>query len=247
MLEGLYSSAAGMAAQERRMDAVANDLANVSTTGYKRVRVAFRDLLYGNAPMRGAAPQVRTGAGAAASPIGRDFGQGSLDPTGRPLDVAIEGPGFFRVREPNGVVGLTRDGNFHIDPRGRLVTTSGAQVLPGIRVPAGTNVDEISIAADGTVSVGSRRLGRLDVVTVRSPDGLTALGDNLYAVSPASGPARRVSPATTALRQGMLESSNADIADAMVDMIEAQRSYSLAAKAIQTQDEMAGIANGVKQ
>lgn len=247
MLEGLYSSAAGMAAQQRHMDAVANDLANVNTTGYKKVRVAFRDLIYSAGPNRGAAPRTLLGSGSAASTIGRDFQQGSLNPTGRTLDAAIEGDGFFRVRQANGVVGLTRDGNFHIDPRGRLVNAQGAQVLPPMRFPAGTNEDDISIATDGTVSVGTARVGRLSVVTVRSNDGLTPLGSNLYGASAASGPARAANPALSPVRQGMLEQSNADVADAMVDMIDAQRSYALAARAISTQDQMASVANQVKQ
>ncbi|MFL5826694.1 MAG: flagellar hook-basal body protein [Thermoleophilaceae bacterium] len=246
MLEGLYSAAAGMAAQQRHMDATANDLANVNTTGYKRVRVAFRDLLYNTAAPRGAANRTQFGAGSAADTIGRDFGQGELGDTGKPLDFALEGPGFFRVRNANGVVGLTRDGGFHLDPSGRLVTAGGAQVLPGINIPAGTKTDDIQVGADGTVKIGTTVLGKLDVVTVQSPDGLTPLGGNLFAVSPQSGPARAASFPTTVVHQAMLESSNADVADAMVDMIDSQRSYTLASKAIQMQDEMAGIANQVK-
>jgi flagellar basal-body rod protein FlgG len=145
------------------------------------------------------------------------------------------------------VVGLTRDGNFHIDPRGRLVNSQGAQVLPAMTFPAGTNEDDIAIAADGTVTAGTQRVGRLSIVTVRSNDDLAALGSNLYGVSAASGPARVANPAASPVRQGMLEQLNADMADAMVDMIDAQRGYQLASRAISTQDQMAQIANGVKQ
>jgi flagellar basal-body rod protein FlgG len=246
MLEGLYSAAAGMAAQQQHMDAVANDLANVDTTGYKSLRTGFRDLLYTQAG-KAAGTRVDVGAGAAATQLGRSLEQGGLQNTGRMLDVAISGQGFFQVRRGNGSTALTRDGNFHLDSGGRLVNSSGARVLPAITVPAGTSEDQVSIASDGTVNVAGKQVGRIRLVTVRSPEGLTPSGSNLFTASAASGPVRAVAGNGTNLQQGYLEGSNVDMADAMVGMMDAQRGFEMASKAIQMQDEMAGIANGVKQ
>jgi flagellar basal-body rod protein FlgG len=245
MLEGLNSAAAGMAAQQQRMDAVANDLANANTTGYKHQRVGFRDLVYDQTG-RSSAEGVRTGAGAAAVDAGRAFGQGALQRTDRPLDVAIQGEGFLRVRLADGREALTRDGGLHIDGTRRLVTSSGSLVQPAITVPAGVAEDGVSIGADGTVLAGGRRIGRLDLVTVRSQQGLLAAGDNAFVTSAASGPVI-AAPRATTLSQGALEASNTDMSEAMVSMIESQRAYQLASKAITTADEMMGIANQVKR
>ena len=245
MLEGLNSAAAGMAAQQQRMDAVANDLANANTTGYKHQRVGFRDLVYDQAG-RSSAGGVRTGAGAAAVDAGRAFGQGSLQRTDRPLDVAIQGEGFLRVRLGDGREALTRDGGLHVDGRRQLVTSTGSLVQPAITVPEGVAEDEVSIAADGTVLAAGRRIGRLDLVTVRSQQGLLSAGDNAFVTTAASGPAV-AAPRATTLSQGALEASNTDMSEAMVSMIESQRAYQLASKAITTADEMMGIANQVKR
>jgi flagellar basal-body rod protein FlgG len=245
MLSGLNTAAAGMAAQQQRMDAVANDLANANTTGYKHQRVGFRDLVYDQTG-RSSAEGVRTGSGAAAVDAGRAFAQGVLQRTDRPLDVAIQGEGFLRVRLADGRDALTRDGGLHIDGARRLVTSTGALVQPAITIPEGTAEDQVSIGTDGTVLAAGRRVGRLDVVTVRSPQGLLSAGDNAFVTSPASG-AAIAAPRATTLSQGALESSNTDMAESMVAMIESQRAFQLASKAITTADEMMGIANGVKR
>lgn len=244
MLEGLYSAAAGMNAQQRRLDAIANDVANVSTTGYKRVRIGFRDLLY-QTPAQGAGAGVTTGNGAAADYIGRSFAEGALRRTDRSLDLAVAGPGFFQVRLADGRLGLTRDGNFQPGPDGRLRTPSGALLEPPIVLPAGADENAIAVGPDGTVSLGGRALGRIQVVTVAAPSALAAAGENAFVATPGSG-----APAAAGagrVEQGALESSNVDLADAMVDMIDAQRSFQLASRAIQMQDEAMGIANGVKR
>ncbi|HMJ01904.1 MAG TPA: flagellar hook-basal body protein [Conexibacter sp.] len=247
MLAGLYSAAAGMAAQQTRIDGVANDLANTSTTGYKHVRVGFRDLLY-SAQGDGAGETVLAGSGAAASFIGRAQAQGALQPTGQPLDVAIQGPGFFQVRRADGGLALTRDGSFRLDATGRLTTKDGHLVEPGITVPRGTTPEQIAIGADGTVRAGTgATLGRIQLVTVPAPDGLRALGANLFEATAESGAATDVAANASEIRQGALEGSNVDVADAMVDMIDAQRSFQLASKAIQMQDQMMEIANQVKR
>ncbi|MGB2712142.1 MAG: flagellar hook-basal body protein [Conexibacter sp.] len=245
MLEGLYSAAAGMAAQQRRIDGVANDLANTSTTGYKHVRVGFRDLLYsqqGDA----AGETVLAGAGSAAEFIGRGQAQGPLLSTEQPLDVAIQGPGWFQVRRADGSTALTRDGSFRLDTEGRLTTKDGLLLQPPLQVPRGTIAEQLAIAPDGTVRADGKPIGRLQLVTVPAPDGLLPTGGNCFEVTAASG-AVQDAPAGTTLRQGMLEGSNVDVGDAMVDMIDAQRSFQLASKAIQMQDQMLEIANQVKR
>src|SRR3954470_19925006 len=147
MIEGLHSAAAGMAAQQQRLDAVANDLANANTTGYKHQRVGFRDLVYDQTG-RSSAQGVRTGSGAAAVDAGRAFAQGTLQRTDRPLDVAIQGEGFLRVRLPDGRDALTRDGGLHIDGNRRLTTSTGSLVQPAITVPEGVGEDQISVGPD---------------------------------------------------------------------------------------------------
>jgi len=245
MLEGLNSAAAGMAAQQQRLDAVANDLANANTTGYKHQRVGFRDLVYDQTG-RSSAQGVRTGSGAAAVDAGRAFAQGTLQRTDRTLDVAIQGEGFLRVRLADGRDALTRDGGLHIDGNRRLTTSTGALVQPAITVPEGVGEDQISIGPDGTVLAAGNRIGRLDVVTVRSEAGLLSVGNNAFVTTAASG-AAIAAPRATTLAQGALEASNTDMAEAMVSMIESQRAYQLTSKAISTADEMMGIANQVKR
>lgn len=247
MLEGLYSAAAGMAAQQQRIDGVANDLANTSTPGYKHVRIGFRDLLYSKQG-NGAGETVMAGSGSAASYIGRSQGQGAMQSTEQPLDVAIQGPGWFQVKLADGSSALTRDGSFRLDTQGRLTTSDGMLLDPPIRVPAGTSATDVSIAADGTVRAGTGNpLGRLQLVTVPAPEGLLSLGGNRFQATAASGAVQNLPNGTGALRQGALEASNVDIGDAMVDMIDAQRSFQLASKAIQMQDQMLEIANQVKR
>ena len=245
MLEGLHSAAAGMAAQQQRLDAVANDLANANTVGYKHQRVGFRDLLYDQTG-RSAADGVRTGHGVAAVDAGRAFAQGAMQRTDRPLDVAIQGEGFLRVRLPDGRQALTRDGGLHVDGNGRLATSTGALVQPTITIPANVTQDQVSIARDGTVRAAGAAVGKLQLMTVRSTAGLMSAGDNAFVTTAASGPARNA-PAAGSLTQGALEASNTDMAQAMVDMIDAQRTYQLTSKAIQTADSMMEIANGVKR
>jgi flagellar basal-body rod protein FlgG len=245
MLEGLNSAAAGMAAQQQRIDAVANDLANANTTGYKRVRVGFSDLMYTQTG-RSSAAGPQTGAGARAVDAGRAFAQGALQRTDQPFDVAIQGEGFIKVRLADGRQALTRDGSLRLDDKGQLVTSSGTKVQPAITLPAGVDPSRIAIGPDGTVLAAGRQVGRIELVTVRSPQQLQPVGDNAFLATPESG-ATRPAPAATQLTQGALEMSNTDMADAMVQMIESQRAFQLTSKAIQTQDQMWEIANGVKR
>jgi flagellar basal-body rod protein FlgG len=233
-----------MAAMQQKLDGVANDLANANTTGYKHVRIGFKDLLYEQTGRPGA-NGVSRGTGAAAVEAGRGFEQGALRETGNPLDVAIEGEGFLKVRLSDGRQALTRDGSLHVDGDGRLATSTGALIQPAIKIPANTPQDRISIGSDGTVRANDAVVGKLQVVTVRSTAGLISTGDNAFVATAASGPARNA--AATVLKQGALEGSNTDMAQAMVDMMDAQRTYQLTSKAIQTADSMMEIANGVKR
>jgi flagellar basal-body rod protein FlgG len=244
MLAGLYSAAAGMEAQQQRLDAVSNDLANVSTTGYKSLRVGFRDLLYQPAG-RGGAAAAQTGAGAAATTLGRNDAQGAPIPTESPLDVALTGPGFLQVQAPGGGIALTRDGNLGLTADGRLRTATGQLLEPPLRLPAGTDPSEVEIGGDGAVRVGRRQVGRIAIVDVPNRDGLQADGDSLFRPTAASGPVGAARG--TGLEQGVLESSNVDMADATVEMMNAQRGFELASKAIQMQDEVLAVANGVKR
>ncbi|HST56899.1 MAG TPA: flagellar hook-basal body protein [Solirubrobacteraceae bacterium] len=242
MLEGLYSAAAGMSAQQQQLDAVSNDLANVSTTGYKSERVGFQDLLYNQVNQAGTTSS--TGAGASAHVIGHDQSQGSIQDSGNPFDLAIQGDGFFQVKRADGSIALTRNGAFGVDARGRLTTNSGHLLDPPITVPAGVAPSSVQISADGSVHAGSRTLGQIKLVNVTAPDRLLANGDGEFTTSAASGTPHAASDAT--IRQGALEGSNVDIATAMATMMTTQRSYQLASNAIHTQDQMMSIANQLR-
>lgn len=243
MLEGLYTAAAGMAAQQQRMDSLANDVANVNTAGYKQLRTGFRDLVYAQQG-RGAANGIDAGSGSAAQTVGRSFAQGSLQQTGQPLDVALEGPGFLQVRTPDGQLALTRDGSLRVTNTGQLVTSTGATVEPPVNFPAGTNLAGVAVARDGTITSGNEVIGRLVAVDVRAPQALTSIGDNLFTANADSGAPQAV---PTTIAGGYIEASNVSLADAMVDMMQSQRAYELSSRAIRQQDEMAAIANGIRR
>jgi flagellar basal-body rod protein FlgG len=239
MLEGLYAAASGMEAQQQQLDSIGNDLANASTTGYKAERVGFRELLYSQVEIAGT--NTTQGAGAAAQTIGRDQAQGSIQSTGNPLDLAIEGPGYFTVKRSDGTVALTRDGSLQVNAKGQLTTAEGNLLDPPITLPKGSTPSEVAIASNGTVRVGTRTIGRIALVDVASPDHLLAAGGNLFSTSATSGSARPTTGAT--LQQGALEGSNVDTGSEMVQMMGAQRSYQLESSAIQTENQMLSIAN----
>ena len=246
VLEGMYTAAAGMAAQQTRLDAVSSDLANVDTTGYKSARVAFRDLVYDDFQGYGAAKGVTIGAGSAATSIGRSAEQGALQNTERPLDVALNGQGFIGVKLADGTKALTRDGNLDTDATGRLKLHTGQLLEPPIKLPAAADLSQLKIAADGAVSLKGVKLGQITLLDVPAPAGLQGGPDNTFVATKASGAARAAAHATV-LSQGTLEGSNVDEATAMTNMIEAQRAFQLASKAITTQDQILEIANQVKK
>jgi flagellar basal-body rod protein FlgG len=239
MLNGLYAAAAGMIAQQTRMDSLANDIANVNTTGYKSQRLGFRDLIYN------IEQGMPVGAGSAVVDAGRLFTEGGLQATGDPLSLAIAGPGFFQVRLSDGSTGLTRAGDFRLDADGMLVTASGNRLVPPIRIPPTTPSDAISVGGDGTVTASGKVVGKITVVAVQAPAYLHALGDTTFATTAQSGLARAL--AGSSIQQGYLESSNVDLADSLTSVIDAQRSYQLDSRAIQTQDQLMQIANNIRQ
>jgi flagellar basal-body rod protein FlgG len=240
MLEGLYSAAAGMSAQQEQMNAISNDLANVSTSGYKAERVAFNDLLYN--PVKLAGTDTTAGAGAVAKTIGRSEAQGTLQETGNPLDLAIEGEGYFQVTRANGKVALTRNGSFAIDASGTLVNSEGNRLSPPIKLPAGA-AGNLSVAPDGTVFSGAKKLGQIKLVTVTSPEHMLADGGSEFTPTAQSGAARA---ASGKIHQGALEGSNVNIAHEMALMVSTQRDYQLTSTAIQTESQMMSIANQLR-
>jgi len=239
VLNGLYSAASGMLAQQTRMDMLANDLANVDTTGYKQSRIGFRDLLY-NQELG-----MPVGAGSAVVDAGFDQAAGAFQATGQPLNVAISGPGYFQIRRSDGTIALTRDGNFMADANGDVVTQNGDHLVPPITIPKGTDPSTISIATDGTVKAGQTTIGKISLVDVTNDNGLLALGNNLYAPSANSGGLHAVTGSQ--IQQGYLESSNVDLGTTMVALIDAQRSYEMDSRAIQNQDQMMQVANNIRQ
>ncbi len=253
MLRTLYTAATGMEAQQLRMDVISNNLANASTTGFKKTRAEFEDLL--SETVRGAsAPTARGGGEPTPFQVGlgvhtgtttRSFAPGDLLNTQNPLDLAIEGNGFFRVQRSSGDPAYTRAGNFRVDATGRLVTTHGEMVEPGITVPP--DATAVTISPDGTVTatVPGRAdpapLGQLTLATFTNPSGLESIGNNLFVQTVASGDAQQVRPGDQGagtLAQGMLEGANVKAVEEMIDMIATQRAYELNSKVIQTADQM---------
>ncbi|HEX4521687.1 MAG TPA: flagellar hook-basal body protein [Gaiellaceae bacterium] len=229
MPDGIYAAAAGMQAQQTRIDLLSNDISNMDTTGYQSQRVAFSDLVYS------AEQGVPVGSGSSVSTLGPTSGQGEVQTSDDPMSLAITGPGYFQVKQGNGSPALTRDGSFQLDADGNIVTSTGEKLDPPIQVPKGTQASDISVGKDGSVTVANKVIGKIGVVDVPSQMGLDPIGNNLFAITAASGQPKA---ASSTIEQGALESSNVDLAQTMSDMIDAQRSYELASRAIKTQDEL---------
>jgi flagellar basal-body rod protein FlgG len=243
MLQGLYAAASGMEAQQNQLDAVANDLANVDTTGYQGEIIGFQDLLYtqgGNST----GTNVATGAGSASAIIGRSGAQGSIQQTGRSLDVAIQGPGYLEVRRPDGTIGLTRNGALQTNAKGQLTNGQGMAVQPPITIPPGTDPSNVTIQGNGDVVVNGKTLGQIKLVDVPAPNGLVADGDSIFSATAASGAIRTATGST--LQQNALEASNVDMGRAMSQMMTAERSYQMSSNAVQYQDQLLQIANQIK-
>ncbi len=254
MLRSLHISRTGLDAQQTQLDVISNNLANVSTTGFKKARAVFEDLLYQIIRQPGAQSSQQTqlpsgfqlGVGVRPVATERIFTQGSLQQTQNALDVAISGKGFFQIQLPDGSTAFTRDGSFQVDSQGNIVTASGYSVLPNMQVPQDALL--ISIARDGVVSVtlpGNpntiTQLGQIQLATFINPAGLQSQGENLFIETAASGPAQVNNPETNGLGsliQSFIETSNVNVAEELVNMIVAQRAYELNSRAITTSDQM---------
>jgi len=242
MLEGLYSAAAGMETAQTQLDTVSNNIANEDTPGYQAQLLGFRDLLYTTDDDDPSSALV--GAGSAAQTIGFSQAQGSLQQTGNPLDLAIAGNGYFEVRQPDGTVGLTRNGTFQLNARGQITTNLGMELVPPITVPKGTSASQISIAANGTVTVGNQKIGQIQIVDVTAPDKLLPQGNSVYAATAASGPIRAAKGA--GIQQGFLEQSNVDLDVEITDMEQAQQAYDMGSKAVEFEAQLGQIAANLK-
>ena len=253
MEPALWVSKTGLDAQDKNIANIANNLANVNTTGFKKGRAVFEDLLYQNIRQPGAQSSQQTqlpsglqlGAGVRPVATEKIFTQGNLQQTGNSKDVAIQGQGFFQVLMPDGTTGYTRDGSFQTDSQGQLVTSSGFVIQPAITIPA--NAQSITVGRDGTVSVtqpGSVapvQVGSFQLATFINPAGLMALGENLYVETAASGNPGTNTPGTNGaglLVQSFVETSNVNVAEELVNMIQTQRAYEINSKAITTSDQM---------
>ncbi len=253
MIRSLWIAKTGLDAQQTQMDVISNNLANVSTTGFKRARAVFEDLLYQTLRQPGAQSSqqsqlpsgLQIGTGVKPVATERVFTQGNLQQTGNNKDVAIQGSGFFQIQMPDGSTAYTRDGSFQTDAQGQLVTASGYAVQPGITIPA--DALSLTIGRDGTVSVtqpGSPapvQVGTLQLATFVNPAGLLSLGENLYAETAASGTPNAATPGSNGaglLNQGYVETSNVNVVEELVNMIQTQRAYEINSKSIQTSDQM---------
>ncbi|MBI2382555.1 MAG: flagellar basal-body rod protein FlgG [Gammaproteobacteria bacterium] len=258
MNPALWVAKTGLDAQQTRMTVVSNNLANVNTTGFKRGRAAFEDLLYQTVRQPGGQTSQQTqaptglslGTGVRVVATEKSFSQGNLLQTNNSLDMAIQGRGFFQILLPDGTQAYTRNGGFQLDSQGQLVTPNGFMVQPAITVPDGAL--SVTVGRDGTVSVtlpgqaAPQTIGSLQLTDFINPAGLQAQGDNLFVETAASGPPQTGTPGLNGLgmlAQGSLESSNVNVVEELVNMIETQRAYEMNSKAIATTDEMLGYIN----
>lgn len=262
MIPALYSASSGMQAQQLNLDTIANNLANVNTTGFKRTRVDFQDLLYqtfrapGTQGTQGTIVPtgIQVGLGSRAVATQRLFSQGDFQQTENPLDLVIEGDGFFQVQRADGSTAYTRAGAFKKDGTGRLVTSDGSILTPNIVIPA--DARNVTIGSDGTVSVTvgnaatASTLGTIQLAQFVNPGGLLSAGKNLFTPTAASGAAVVGNPGANGLgtlAQGFLELANVKVVDEMVNMITSQRAYEASSKAIQTADELLHISNNLRR
>jgi flagellar basal-body rod protein FlgG len=253
MIRSLWIAKTGMDAQQTQLDVISNNLANVGTNGYKRQVAQFEDLLYQNLRQAGANSsqqtqlptglQLGTGVQLVATP--RVFTQGNLQQTGNQFDMAINGNGFFQVQMPDGTIGYTRDGSFHIDAVGQLVNNSGFALTPAVTIPPAAQ--SVTIGVDGTVSVTipgqatPQSVGTIQLANFMNPAGLESKGQNLFAETAASGTPTANPPGANGvgtLQQGYVETSNVNVVQELVSMIQTQRAYELNSKAISTSDQM---------
>lgn len=262
MMRALNTAGTGMVSQQMNLDVIANNLANVNTTGFKGQRAEFQDLVYqtyrasgGTTGGGGRLPEPgQIGLGSRFVSTTTNFSQGSMQNSSNPLDLAISGDGFFQVQMPDGSTAYTRDGSFRVDADGQVVNQDGYKLLPNIQLPTGYRA--LSISATGEVSAitpGNNDptvLGDIKLAVFPNQAGLTRIGQNLYQAGTGSGAATETTPSQNgagSVQQGFTEGSNVQVVDEMVRMITAQRAYEINSKAIQTSDEMLSILNGLKR
>ncbi len=262
MMRAMWSAAAGMNVQQFNMDTISNNLANVNTTGFKKARAEFQDLLYQTVNLAGTASSsstsipsgIQMGHGAKLQSLQRQYSTGNLRQTGNRFDMAIEGDGFFKVTQPDGTLAYTRDGGFTTDQNGALVNAAGYMLEPQITIPS--DALSVTIAPDGTVSVTQpsqsqpQQVGQITLSHFVNPSGMNQLGRNLMQPTLASGDAIDGVPGTDGMgtvNQGFLEVSNVDVAEEMVNMIIGQRAYEANSKTIKTVDDMLSLLNGLKR
>lgn len=253
MMRSLWTSKTGMEAQQTQLDVISHNLANVATNGYKKSHAVFEDLMYQNLRQTGAASSEQTqlptglqvGLGVRTVATSRQFSQGGLQQTTNSLDVAIKGNGFFQIQMPDGTTGYTRDGAFQLNATGQLVTNNGQLVQPGVTIPP--NAQSVTIAQDGKVSVSMagqsapQAVGQLTLASFVNPAGLEPRGQNLFTETAASGTPVAAAPGSDgmgALSQGFIETSNVNVVEELVAMIQTQRAYEVNSKAITTSDQM---------
>ena len=253
MIRSLWTAKTGMEAQQLQLDTISHNLANVATNGYKRSHAIFEDLIYQNLRQSGAntteQTQLPTGlqVGLGVRPVAtsRIYSQGNLQQTTNNLDLAIKGNGFCQVQQPDGTTAYTRDGSFQVSATGQLVTNNGHPVQPGITIPA--NATSVTIGNDGTVSVlvpgnvAPQTVGQVQLANFINPAGLDPKGQNLFMETASSGTANAGAPNANglgALQQGFVETSNVNVVEELVSMIQTQRAYELNSKAVKTSDEM---------
>lgn len=253
MIRSLWISKTGLDAQQMAIDVVANNLANVSTNGFKRSRPVFEDLLYQTLRQPGAKSSqlsdipsgLQLGTGVRPVATERVFSQGNLVQTGNGLDLAINGNGFFQVQLPDGTTGYSRDGSFQLNSQGQVVTASGYIVSPGITIPSGSLTVTISrdgiVSAQASGSIAPTQVGQLQLANFVNPGGLQSQGENLYLETASSGSPTTGNPGSTGLgvlNQGFTETSNVNVAEELVNMIQTQRAFELNSRAIQASDQM---------
>jgi flagellar basal-body rod protein FlgG len=253
MMRSLWTSKTGMEAQQTQLDVISHNLANVATNGYKKSHAVFEDLMYQNLRQTGAASGEQTqlptglqvGLGVRTVATSRQFSQGGLQQTTNSLDVAVKGNGFFQIQMPDGTTGYTRDGAFQLNASGQLVTNNGQLVQPGVTIPP--NAQSVTIAQDGKVTVAMpgqatpQTVGQLTLAAFVNPAGLEPRGQNLFTESAASGTPTAAAPGSDgmgALSQGFIETSNVNVVEELVAMIQTQRAYEINSKAITTSDQM---------
>ena len=262
MIRALRTAATGMYAQQMYIDTIANNLANVNTSAFKKSKIEFQDLMYETIPTAEAstaggatAPTIlQVGHGTRPSAIQKMFAQGNISPTDNPLDLAINGNGFFQVVRPDGTTAYTRDGSFKLSAEGNIVSSDGFSLASEITIP--TNTNSIRIGADGTVSVmitgqtAAQNVGQIELARFVNPAGLKNMGRNLYEATESSGEAITGAPSTEGLgtlSQGYLEASNVKVVEEMINMIMAQRAYEINARAIKTVEDMMSVANNIQR